>query len=144
MVLVGVKDLAHRAAWRLWRGPIPSGLCVCHKCDNPVCVNPSHLFVGTRSDNMKDCSRKGRLGGTLPSGEQNSHAKLKTLNIRAIKRLRGLIFQKDIAILYGVTPTDVRVMSAVSIILLVVAAAAALAPARRVTRVDPIRALRPN
>lgn len=63
----GGSWLAHRLAWSLYRGPIPAGLSVLHRCDNPPCCNPEHLFLGTAADNRLDAIAKGRQAHTLPA-----------------------------------------------------------------------------
>lgn len=61
----GKSWLAHRAAYVLWIGKISAGMDICHKCDVRNCINPNHLFEGTRSDNMRDCASKGRTKFSL-------------------------------------------------------------------------------
>lgn len=67
--------LAHRLAWVASKGPIPSGLCVCHRCDNPACVKIDHLFLGTNDDNVADRVAKGRSASR--PGQTNGNCKLK-------------------------------------------------------------------
>lgn len=57
----GKRVLAHRFSWEMENGRIPDGLFGCHRCDNPGCVRPDHLFVGTNSDNIRDAVAKGRI-----------------------------------------------------------------------------------
>jgi hypothetical protein len=80
----GRKTGAHRIAWTLTHGKIPRQLWVLHKCDNPPCCNPKHLFLGTQRDNIDDMITKGRA--RPPKGERNGLAKLRTKDIPQIRR----------------------------------------------------------
>lgn len=63
-ITLGTKNLkAHRVSFELANGRLDDGMLICHRCDNPSCVRPDHLFAGTASDNMRDAVRKGRLAG---------------------------------------------------------------------------------
>lgn len=81
----GQIELTHRAAWRLMRGPIPSGMFVLHRCDNPSCMNPTHLFLGSQSDNCKDMWNKGRARPKQLKGEQHGNSKLTAELVRDIR-----------------------------------------------------------
>ncbi len=90
-VLNGKSMGAHRAAWIRANGLIPPGLVVCHKCDNGLCINIDHLFLGTMSMNMRDCLWKGRLKTNLgdQSGSNNNNARSDYAIVRKFaKRLR--------------------------------------------------------
>ena len=90
----GRLEKAHRISWEIHFGPIPDGLLVLHHCDNPPCVRPDHLFLGTQSDNMYDAVRKGRhvrplgdLRHHIPRGEQlGSITKLTADDVREIRK----------------------------------------------------------
>jgi hypothetical protein len=87
---------AHRAAWIRKYGEIDNGLVVCHKCDNGLCINTDHLFLGTPKDNMQDCSRKGRLNKPCQKGNNNNNAKKSYedyINIQK-DRLLGMTYSK--------------------------------------------------
>lgn len=79
------EQMAHRAAWVEVHGPIPEGMSVLHRCDNPPCINVDHLFLGTQSDNVKDMNAKGRHGYTGQRGERNPNVKLTDEQVREIR-----------------------------------------------------------
>ena len=96
--------LAPRVSWELANGPIPDGMCVLHRYDNPRCVNPRHLFLGSVSDNQQDMMKKGRS----TRGEKHGNAKLTELQIHEIRRmLLDGIDQRIVAQKYGVSQTTV-------------------------------------
>ena len=91
---------AHRVSWELTNGPIPKGMCILHHCDNPACVNPAHLFLGTIEDNNHDMASKGRS----TRGEKSSNARLTEQDVYEIRRMlnRGIL-QRVVAKKYGVS-----------------------------------------
>lgn len=82
----GIERLAHVVSWELHSGrPVQPGFHVCHHCDVKACIEPSHLFEGTRSDNMADMHRKGRANKPSRKGESNGRNKLSEADVRAIR-----------------------------------------------------------
>jgi hypothetical protein len=78
------STLAHRYSYELFVGPIPPGKCALHRCDNPRCVRPSHLFIGTRTDNANDKVAKGRARG--PRGEKHPRATVTAATVVEVRR----------------------------------------------------------
>lgn len=91
----------HRLAWEFFNGAIPDGLFVCHRCDNPPCWNPDHLFLGTYNDNNQDCISKKRHS----YGTRNGHAKLTEDEVRRIATtyVPGTTTMQQVADQFGVS-----------------------------------------
>lgn len=109
----GVRIYAARFSWELSFGPIPEGMLVLHKCDNPRCTNPRHLFLGTQSENLYDSVAKGRYNkeARASHGEANGSARISEEDVREIRRLyvkgkKGLITM--LAKRFEITTTQVR------------------------------------
>lgn len=107
---------AHRVAYEMFKGSIPSDKCVCHTCDVPLCVNPAHLWLGTQDENQKDKAKKGRapsgeLNGAavhrqLFQGEKNAAAVLSADDVRDIRA--STLSRPALARKYGVTYCTIR------------------------------------
>ena len=102
---------AHRISYMLHKGPIPDGMLVCHKCDNPECTNPNHLFIGTALDNMQDKIKKGRHKGAK-RGAKHHLAKLSSKQVEEIRILYKTdpISQQDIADSFGISQGQVSMI----------------------------------
>lgn len=95
--IIGSKDRgAHRIAYSAYIGEIPDGMHVLHRCDNPACVNPKHLFLGTSADNMRDKSKKGR----------HHNARLSDQDVRAIRESEDV--RRELAARYGVSISAIQ------------------------------------
>jgi len=118
--LRGKSVSVHRFSYILHNGAIPEGLDVCHTCDNKLCVNPAHLWLGTDADNMADRDAKGRTARGLRSGmytkpetrrvgEKNGRAKLTEDNIREIRThwQGGGYLMRELADEYGVSDSAI-------------------------------------
>jgi hypothetical protein len=115
IVVNGSKVKAHRYSWEIHNGAIPSGLFVCHHCDNPSCVNPDHLFVGTNTDNRKDSVSKNRHNSGYYAGESCHFAKLTESQVLEIRRRHkkwshGPDGSKALAKEFGVLQEAIRVI----------------------------------
>lgn len=111
---------AHSVSYELHFGPIPDGMFVCHRCDVPACVNPTHLFLGTPADNSADMVRKGRQlkGDKNPSrlypgkhrGERNGRVKLSSDEVQAIRQeyAVGPVTFRQLATKYGMGVATIR------------------------------------
>lgn len=103
---------AHRVAYELTYGPIPAGLNVLHSCDNPPCVRPDHLRVGTQRDNAQDAIKRHRrfspFKGQIQAGEMNRNTRLTSEDVRDIRRRYAAgEYQHSIAERYGLTRSNV-------------------------------------
>ncbi len=111
--LNGKSRRAHRTAWEIVNGPIPEGLIVCHKCDNPPCFNVNHLFIGTYADNSRDMHTKGRgKYGTSkpkpPKRDTHTAAKLSRADVAEIRIYLAMgESQRKIAKLYGMSSSGI-------------------------------------
>lgn len=110
----GKNVRAHRFSWGSINGAIPDGMCVLHHCDNPSCVNPDHLFIGTKKDNAQDRLSKGRPGSPGPAiplmGELHQNTNLTNKDVMEIRRLCQTMTQRAIAKIYNITFQSVNLI----------------------------------
>lgn len=99
--------LAHRVSYEIHKGPIPSGMLVLHSCDNPQCINPEHLRLGTQSENILEAFAKGRKYAPIYKGEANPRSKITAEQARFIKAHPELP-HTELARLFGVSPNCIR------------------------------------
>lgn len=96
----GKSEKAHRLSWRIFKGPIPKGMGVLHKCDRPICVNPDHLFLGTNMDNQHDCIVKKRK--VVKRGQEHYLTTLTQSEVDEIKTLLSTTTNTELGRRYAV------------------------------------------
>jgi len=101
----GKRERAHRLAWIASNGPIPRDKFVCHKCDNPLCINVEHLFLGTHSENMRDMVVKGRHRRPDVTGLHNGRARLTPEQVAEIRQSQQR--HKRLSEQYGVSVSHI-------------------------------------
>ena len=104
------KDGAHRISWQIANGPVPDGMCVLHTCDNPPCVNPAHLYLGTMQDNINDRERRRR---SKQRGSNHTNAKFNELVVahaRSLYHRNGPFTARELARILAVSETNIWVM----------------------------------
>lgn len=99
----GETTTAHRASWEIHYGPVPEGKFIIHACEHKDCVNPAHLYLGSRQDYVDRAKQAGRYG----AGESHSQVKLTTQQVREIRDLSDIATYEEIAEYYGVSPSQV-------------------------------------
>ena len=110
----GKMEKAHRVSWEMHNGDIPEhdsyhGMCVLHSCDNPACVNPRHLFLGTQTENMADMDKKNRRDKTTRAfGINHGRAKLNHTQVRVIRTYYPALTQQALADCFGVGLTTIH------------------------------------
>jgi hypothetical protein len=97
---------AHKLSYLVHNGEVPEGQCVLHTCDNKICINPNHLFLGTHQDNMDDMVRKGR--SDTSSGEDHPMSVLSTLDVLRIRDCKDHNTSVELSRMFDVSPRTIR------------------------------------
>ena len=98
---------SHRLSYSIHYGNFNERLFICHRCDNPSCVNPEHLFCGTHTDNMRDMVKKGRENPPRQYGKNNPNHKLTKREVEQIRNI-DYLSQRKIATLFGVSQNHIK------------------------------------
>ena len=104
------SQYAHRFSWEIHKGKVPRGLHILHRCDNKLCVSPSHLFSGTQQDNVADRVSKGRTA----RGERSGRSKISSRDVAEIRRLYGPPRGRGVKVIGFVTSSEIARMFGIS------------------------------